>query len=129
VRLVQTGTAYLPQLLTGLVVTENGIYLISRASAALVLSADVERNFGNGCSFDETLDLVLVECNYDPTEPRFSLPDEPGNRHIPLDVAVGSWLKWATLGSEQAKLLLCNLALAGLINLFDLTLSDKADNT
>ena len=126
---MQTGTAYLPQLLTGLVVTENGIYLISRASAALVLSADVERNFGNGSSFDETLDLVLVECNYDPTEPRFSLPDEPGNRHIPLDVAVGSWLKWATLGSEQAKLLLCNLALAGLINLFDLTLSDKADNT
>ena len=127
--MVQTGTAYLPQLLTGLVVTENGIYLISRASAALVLSADVERNFGNGSSFDETLDLVLVECKYDPTEPRFSVPDSAGNRHIPLDVAVGSWLRWATLGSEKARLLLCNLALAGLINLFDLTLKNKADNT
>lgn len=127
--MVQTGTAYLPQLLTGLVVTENGTYLISRARAALVLSADVERNFGNGSSFDETLDLVLVECNYDPTEPRFSVPDSAGNRHIPLDVAVGSWLRWATGGSEKAKLLLCNLALAGLINLFDKTLNDKADNT
>ncbi len=126
---MQTGTAYLPQLLTGLVVTENGIYLISRASAALVLSADVERNFGNGSSFDETLDLVLVECKYDPTEPRFSVPDSAGNRHIPLDVAVGSWLRWATGGSEKAKLLLCNLALAGLIDLFDKTLNDKADNT
>ena len=127
--MVQTGTAYIPQLLKGLAVTENGIYFISRASAAKVLQADVERNFGNGSSFDETLDLVLVECNYDPTDPRFSLPDDLGNRHIPLDVAVGSWLKWATLGSEQAKLLLCNLALAGLINLFDLTLKSKADNT
>jgi hypothetical protein len=129
VRLVQTGTAYIPQLLKGLAVTENGIYFISRASAAKVLQADVERNFGNGSSFDETLDLVLVECNYDPTEPKFSLPDETGNRHIPLDVAVGSWLKWATGGSEQAKLLLCNLALAGLINLFEKTLKSKADNT
>lgn len=126
---MQTGTAYIPQLLAGLSVTENGIYLISRASAELVLQADVERNFGNGSSFDETLDLVLVECNYDPTDPRFSLPDDLGNRHIPLDVAVGSWLKWATGGSEKAKLLLCNLALAGLINLFDLTLNSKSDNT
>lgn len=126
---MQTGTAYIPQLLRGLAVTEYGIYLISRASAAKLLQADVERNFGNGSSFDETLDLVLVECNYDPTDPRFSLPDETGNRHIPLDVAVGSWLKWATNGSEQAKLLLCNLALAGLINLFDKTLNSKADNT
>lgn len=127
--LVQTGTAYIPQLLKGLAVTENGIYFISRASAALVLQADVERNFGNGSSFDETLDLVLVECNYDPTDPRFSLPNETGNRLIPLDVAVGSWLKWATGGSDQAKLLLCNLALAGLINLFDKTLNSKPDNT
>ncbi len=126
---MQTVTAYLPQLLTGLVVIENGIHLISRASAALVLSADVERNFGNGSSFDETLDLILVECKYDPTEPRFSVPDSAGNRHIPLDVAVGSWLRWATGGSEKAKLLLRNLALAGLINLFDKTLNDKADNT
>ena len=126
---MQPGIAYIRQLLVGLAVTENGIYLISRASAAKVLQANVERNFDNGSSFDETLDLALVECNYDPTNPRFSLPDETGNRHIPLDVAVGSWLKWATGGSEQAKLLLCNLALAGLINLFDLTLNSKADNT
>ncbi len=109
--MVQPGIAYIRQLLVGLAVTENGIYLISRASAAKVLQANVERNFDNGSSFDETLDLALVECNYDPTNPRFSLPDETGNRHIPLDVAVGSWLKWATGGSEQAKLLLCNLAL------------------
>ncbi len=122
-------TAYIPQLLIGLTVTENGIYLISRASAALVVQADVERNLGNGSSFEETLDLVLVECNYDPTEASFSVPDSAGNRHIPLDVAVGSWLRWATGGSQQAKLLLCNLALAGLINLFDKTLNDKVNNT
>ena len=127
--MVQTGYNYIPQLLTELAVTENGIYLISRASAANVLASDLERNFGNGSSFDETLSLILVECNYDPTEPRFSVPDAQGNRHIPLDVAVGSWLRWATLGSEKARLLLCNLALAGLINLFDLTLKNKADNT
>ena len=126
---MQTGTAYILQLLTGLAVTENGIYLISRASATEVLEADAERNFGNGLSFDETLDLVLGECNYDPTEPRFSAPDSEGNRHIPLDVAVGSWHRWATNGSDKARLLLCNLALAGLINLFDLTLKNKADNT
>ena len=126
---MQTGTAYILQLLTGLAVTEHGIYLISRANAARVLEADVEGNFGNGLSFDKTLDLVLVECNYDPTEPRFSVPDETGNRHIPLDVAVGSWLRWATNGSEKARLLLSNLAIAGLINLFDLTLNSKAGNT
>lgn len=126
---MQTGTAYIPKLLTGLAVTENGMYLISRASAALVLEADVKLHFGNGLSFDETLDLVLVEYNYDPTEPRFSAPDSEGNKHIPLDVAVGSWLRWATNGSEKARLLLCNLVLAGLINLFDLTLKNKADNT
>jgi hypothetical protein len=108
-------TAYVPQLLTQLTITEDGMYLISRASAAKVLQADVERHFGNGLSFDETLDLVLAECNYDPKEPRFSLPDEAGNRHIPLDVAVVSWVRWATGGSEQARLLLSNLAVAGII--------------
>ena len=126
---MQTGYNYIPKLLTELAVTENGIYLISRASAASVLESDFDRNFGNGLSFDETLSLVLVEYNYDPTDPRFSAPDSEGNRHIPLDVAVGSWLRWATLGSDQAKLLLSNLALAGLINLFDRTLKNKADNT
>ena len=126
---MQTGTAYIQQLLRGLTVTESGIYLISRASAANVLEADISGDFGNGSSFDETIDRVLVEHNCDPTDPKFSKPDELGNRHITLDVAVGSWLRWATNGSHIASLLLNNLAIAGLINLFNLTLEGKADNT
>ncbi len=122
---MQTGTAYIQKLLSGLTVTESGIYLISRASAANVLEADVERDFGNGSSFDQTIDRVLVEYNCDPTDPKFSMPDEHGNRHIPLDVAVGSWIHWATNGSHIARLLLNNLAIAGLINLFDLTHDGK----
>ncbi len=116
---MQTGTAYLQQLLRGLTVTESGIYLISRASAANVLEADISGDFGNGSSFDETIDRVLVEYNCAPTDPKFSTPDELGNRHIPLDVAVGSWLIWATNGSHIASLLLNNLAIAGLIYLFN----------
>ena len=116
---MQTGTAYIQQLLRGLTLTESGIYLISRASAANVLEADISGDFGNGSSFDETIDRVLVEHNCDPTDPKFSTPDELGNRHITLDVAVGSWLRWATNGSHIASLLLNNLAIAGLINLFN----------
>lgn len=121
---MQTGTAYLQQLLRGLTVTESGIYLISRASAANVLEADGTGDFGNGSSFDETIDRVLVEHNCDPTDPKFSTPDELGNRHITLDVAVGSWFHWATNGSHIASLLLNNLAIAGLINLFNVTSPD-----
>ena len=127
--LVQKGYNYITKLLTELAVTENGIYLISRASAASVLEADFEGDFGNGSSFDQTIDRVLVEYNCAPTDPKFSPPDAGGNRYIPLDVAVGSWLLWATNGSGKARLLLSNLAIAGLINLFDLTRKNKADNT
>ena len=125
---MQTETAYLFQLLAGLTVTDKGMYLLSRTSAASVLEADIEGNFGDGLSFDETLDRVLVEYKCDPTDFKFSIPDAAGNRYIPLDVAVGSWLKWATNGSTKAKLLLSNLAIAGLIKLFDGTLDGNADN-
>lgn len=125
---MQTKTAYLFQLLAGLTVTQTGIYLLSRNSAASVLEADIEGNFGDGLSFDQTLDLVLVEYRCDPSDPKFSIPDATGNRYIPLDVAVGSWLRWATNGSIKARLLLSNLAIAGLIKLFDSNLDSKADN-
>jgi len=94
-----------------------------------VLEADALADFGDGLSFDKTLDQVLIDYQYDPMDLRFSVPDAPGNTYIPLDVAVGSWQRWATNGSGKARLLINNLATAGLITLFDTMPPGEASST
>lgn len=116
---------FIAQLLPGVTVSAHGVYLIRRTDAASVLGADAWLDFGNGLSFDETLDQVLVKYAYDLTDPRFAKPDQDGNRYIPLDVAVGSWMRWATNGSDEAILVMNNLAIAGLMRLFEITLDDS----